>query len=215
MLRTLDILFSSLALILLLPLFCIISLILKLSGENKVFFLQKRVGKNNQKFNLIKFATMLENSPNIGTGTITIKNDPRILPFGHFLRKTKINELPQLINVLTGEMSLIGPRPLTDNEFNQYADSIKTKLNTLSPGLSGIGSIVFRNEENIIGNDITNVNEVYRKKIIPLKGELEVLYVNNKNIYTYFVLIIMTLIVIFIPNTKIYYKIFRDLPKFR
>lgn len=215
MLRTLDILFSSLSLILLLPLFCIISLILKLSGENKVFFLQKRVGKNNQKFNLIKFATMLENSPNIGTGTITIKNDPRILPFGHFLRKTKINELPQLINVLKGEMSLIGPRPLTDNEFNQYADSIKTKLNTLSPGLSGIGSIVFRNEENIIGNDITNVNEVYKKKIIPFKGELEVWYANNKNIYTYFVLIIMTLIVIFIPNTKIYYKIFRDIPKFR
>ena len=214
MLRTFDILFSSLALILLLPLFCIISLILKLSGENKVFFLQKRVGKNNQKFNLIKFATMLENSPNIGTGTITIKNDPRILPFGHFLRKTKINELPQLINILKGEMSLIGPRPLTDNEFNQYADSIKTKLNTLSPGLSGIGSIVFRNEENIIGNNITNVNEVYRKKIIPFKGELEVWYVNNRNIYTYFVLIIITLIVIFIPNTKIYYKIFKDLPKF-
>lgn len=214
MLRTFDILFSSLALILLLPLFCIISLILKLSGEHKVFFLQKRVGKNNQKFNLIKFATMLENSPNIGTGTITIKNDPRILPFGHFLRKTKINELPQLINVLKGEMSLIGPRPLTDNEFNQYADSIKTKLNTLSPGLSGIGSIVFRNEENIIGNNITNVNEVYRKKIIPFKGELEVWYVNNRNIYTYFVLIIITLIVIFIPNTKIYYKIFKDLPKF-
>ena len=132
-----------------------------------------------------------------------------------FLRKTKINELPQLINVLTGEMSLIGPRPLTDNEFNQYADSIKTKLNTLSPGLSGIGSIVFRNEENIIGNDITNVNEVYKKKIIPFKGELEVWYANNRNIYTYFVLIIMTLIVIFIPNTKIYYKIFKDLPKFR
>ena len=214
MLRTLDILFSSLALIILLPLFCIISLILKLSGENKVFFLQKRVGKNNQKFNLIKFATMLENSPNIGTGTITIKNDPRILPFGHFLRKTKINELPQLINVLKGEMSLIGPRPLTDNEFNQYADRIKTKLNTLSPGLSGIGSIVFRNEENIIGNDIANVNEVYKKKIIPFKGELEVWYANNRNIYTYFVLIIMTLTVIFIPNTKIYYKIFRDLPKF-
>lgn len=215
MIRTLDILFSSIALILLLPFFCIISLILKLTGENKVFFLQKRVGKNNQSFSLIKFATMLENSPNIGTGTITIKNDPRILPFGYFLRKTKINELPQLINVLMGDMSLIGPRPLTDNEFNQYADSIKAKLNTLSPGLSGIGSIVFRNEENIIGNDINNINEVYRKKIIPFKGELEIWYVNNRNIYTYFVLIIMTLIVIFIPNTKIHYKLFKDLPKFR
>ena len=95
---------------------------------------------------------MVKNSPNIGSGTITLKDDPRVLPFGKFLRKTKINELPQLINVLKGDMSFIGPRPLTNETFNYYQSSVQEKISKrkVRPGLSGIGSIFFRNEEKFI-----------------------------------------------------------------
>ena len=98
----------------------IIFILLKFTGEGDIFFYQDRIGKNGKYFKLYKFATMLRNSPNIATGTITIKNDPRILPLGRILRKTKINELPQLFNILIGDMSFIGPRPLTPQNFKYY-----------------------------------------------------------------------------------------------
>ena len=122
--RIFDILFSSIAIILLLPLLIPVSIILKVTGEGEIFFLQERIGKNRSTFNLYKFATMIKDSPNIGTGTITIKNDPRVLPFGKFLRRSKINELPQLLNILLGDMSIIGPRPLTISNFEAYSDRI-------------------------------------------------------------------------------------------
>ena len=107
--RFFDILFSALALLVLSPLLLPIVLILKLSGEGEIFFLQERIGKGGQVFKLFKFATMLKDSPNIGTGTVTMKGDPRVLPVGKFLRKTKINELPQLLNIFFGDTSVIGP----------------------------------------------------------------------------------------------------------
>ena len=116
--RFFDILLSSLAIsffsIILLP----VIIILRLTGEGEIFYLQKRIGKNNKEFYLLKFATMLKNSSKMQNGTVTIKNDPRVLPFGKFLRKSKINELPQLFNILKGDMSIIGPRPQTPNYFN-------------------------------------------------------------------------------------------------
>ena len=102
--RFFDILFSSLAILVLSPLFIPVILILKFSGEGEVFYKQKRVGKSMKEFDLLKFATMLKDSENLGTRDITIANDPRILPFGKILRKTKINELPQLINILFGDI---------------------------------------------------------------------------------------------------------------
>ena len=95
-------------------------LILKLTGEGEIFYFQERVGLNNKTIKIFKFATMLKNSEQMGTGIYTAKNDPRILPFGNFLRKTKINELPQIINVLKNEMSFIGPRPPIISEVKQY-----------------------------------------------------------------------------------------------
>ena len=106
--RLLDIIFSGLALLLLSPLLVAIFIILKCSGEGEVFFMQERVGRHGELFKLFKFATMLKDSPNLGTGTVTMKGDPRILPVGKFLRKTKINELPQLLNIFFGDMSVIG-----------------------------------------------------------------------------------------------------------
>ena len=103
--RFFDILFSSIALLLLSPLLVPIVMTLRLTGEGEVFFLQERIGKSSEKFKLFKFATMLKNSPNIGTGTVTMRGDPRVLPVGTFLRKPKISELPQLLNIFFGDMT--------------------------------------------------------------------------------------------------------------
>ena len=126
--RFFDIIFSIFALLVFLPIFIIIILILKFTGEGEVFFLQERIGKGGKIFKLLKFATMLKDSPNIGTGTVTMKNDSRILPVGKFLRKTKINELPQLLNILFGDMSVIGPRPLTPQTFKSYSFNIQETI---------------------------------------------------------------------------------------
>ena len=115
------------ALLVLSPLLIPVVIVLKMTGEGKIFYLQKRIGEEGNFFNLYKFATMLEDSPNIGSGTITMKDDPRILPFGKYLRKSKINELPQLLNIFFGDMSVIGPRPLTKQTFGYY--DTNTQLN--------------------------------------------------------------------------------------
>ena len=93
---------------------------------------------------------MLKNSPSIGAGEITLKNDPRVLPFGRFLRKTKINELPQLFNILLGHISLVGPRPMVPNTFLKYSPKAQSELQKVRPGLTGIGSIIFRDEEKFL-----------------------------------------------------------------
>ena len=112
--RIIDILIATIALILLSPLLIPSIFILWFTGEHEVFYFQKRVGYKNRLFNIWKFATMMKNSPNIGTGEITLRNDPRVTKFGRLLRITKINELPQIFNVFTGDMSIVGPRPLMD-----------------------------------------------------------------------------------------------------
>jgi lipopolysaccharide/colanic/teichoic acid biosynthesis glycosyltransferase len=209
--RFFDIIFSGLALIILLPLFIPIILILKFTGEGEIFYLQERIGKDGKPFKLIKFATMLKNSPNIGTGTITVKDDPRVLPFGKFLRKTKINELPQLINILKGDMSIIGPRPQTQRCFLAFPKSSQEIIKQIKPGLSGIGSIVFRNEEKILDKNIDKL-KFYDKVIAPYKGKLEEWYYKNRNIYTYFILIFLTIWAVIKSDTKLHFKILKDLP---
>lgn len=209
--RLLDVLLAGLALLVLLPILIVCVIILKLSGEGEVFYLQKRIGKGGVHFNLLKFATMLKDSPNIGTGNITIKHDPRVLPFGRFLRKSKINELPQLINILRGEMSIIGPRPLTADNFDAYDEKVKHKIMSVQPGLSGIGSIVFRDEEKFLNAEVDAL-DTYRDLIAPYKGELELWYVERKSLHLNIMLIFTTLIVILIPNKVNIRDIFPSLP---
>ena len=124
MIRILDILFSSIGIIVLSPLFLLLFFLLRFSGEGEILYLQERVGQNEKKFKLIKFATMMKNSSEIGTGDITVKNDPRILPLGKILRDTKINELPQLLNILAGDISLVGPRPLATSGYANYPENL-------------------------------------------------------------------------------------------
>ena len=213
MIRFFDILFSGLALIVLSPLLIPVMIILKLTGEHEVFYLQERIGKDGKFFKLIKFATMLKNSPNMGTGTVTVKDDPRILPFGKILRKTKINELPQLINVLKGDMSIIGPRPQTPRCFNAFPKKSQEAIKQVKPGLSGIGSVVFRGEEEILDDATIDRLKYYDEVIAPYKGELEEWFLQNKNLYTYFMLIFLTAWAVINPKTRLHFKVFRDLPK--
>ena len=126
--RILDVFLSTIGLIILSPLFLIIIIVLRLSAEGEVFYFQERLGIYNSRFKLWKFATMLKNSMNMGTGSITIKNDPRVTKIGAFLRKTKINELPQIVNILKGDISIVGPRPLVDKTFKAYDDEIQSKI---------------------------------------------------------------------------------------
>ena len=209
--RLFDVCLSFIALIILSPLLVPIVILLKFSGEGEVFYLQERIGKDMKIFRLFKFTTMLKNSPNIGTKTLTVKGDPRILPAGKFLRKTKINELPQLLNVFLGDMSLVGPRPLTKQAFMAYSSETRFIIKRVKPGLSGIGSIIFRREEEIL--DIsTGQLEFYAEVIAPYKGILEEWFVQNQSIYVYFITIFLTIWVILFPSSKLVWKIFSDLP---
>ena len=215
--RIIDLLLSLLALLILLPLFIPIIIILLLTGEHKVFYMQNRVGFKNKNFKIIKFATMLSNSPNMGTGSLTLKNDPRVLPFGSFLRKTKINELPQILNIIIGDLSVVGPRPQMQVDFEKYSDDVKQKIYNVRPGLTGIGSIIFRDEESLISaaSENENPHEFYKRVIAPYKGELEMWYQDKRSIILDFQLIFMTAWVIVSPETRLYEKLFKDLPKRR
>ena len=210
--RFFDIFFSSLTLFILSPLMLSIVIILKFSGEGEIFFLQDRIGKGGEVFKLFKFVTMLKDSPNIGTGTVTMKGDPRVLPVGKFLRKTKINELPQLLNIFFGDMSVIGPRPLTAQTFNSYSAEIQEIVKKVRPGLSGIGSIIFRGEEDILQGASASV-DFYDNIIAPYKGSLEKWFVSNKGIYIYFLAIFVTVFAVIFPSTKIAWRVFKNLPE--
>lgn len=210
--RFLDMFFSALALLVLAPLLVPVAIILRLTGEGEVLFRQNRVGRGGGHFGLLKFATMLKNSPNMGTGTVTLKHDPRVLPVGRILRKTKINELPQLLNILKGDMSVIGPRPQTQRCFDAFPEDSQRAIVTVRPGLSGIGSIVFRAEEDMM-HAASNPDHVYDHLIMPYKGKLEQWYVQNQGLRTYVLLIALTVWVVIRPRSGIVWRVFPDLPE--
>lgn len=214
--RIFDIVASGFAMMVLSPLMIPILIGLRLTGEGYVWYFQDRVGFKNKIFKIYKFATMLKDSPNMVGGILTTKNDPRITPMGGFLRKSKLNELPQLINILKGDMSIVGPRPVMPKSFDTYPDDVKRVIYNVKPGLTGIGSIVFRDEEALI----TKVKEAggntwdfYRSKIYPHKGELEKWYQQHCSFWTDLKLVFVTVWVVFFPQSGIVYKWFPDIPR--
>ena len=211
--RTLDLLVALAMLLPLLPVLIIVAIILRFTGERHVFYVQPRRGKGGKMFGLIKFATMVADSENIGTKDITVKNDPRVLPFGRILRKTKINELTQLLNVLKGDMSIVGWRPLLEAGLNLYPEEIRQELFKIRPGLTGIGSIVFRDEERILHLTEKDNRDCYRDDIMPYKGELETWYARSQSIWLDIKLIFATAIAVLLPSSDFYLKIFPDLPR--
>ena len=209
--RFFDLILSIAALFILAPLIIVTIVVLRFTGEGEVFFRQIRIGRNETEFNLLKFATMQKNSPLIGLGELTISDDPRVLPFGKFLRKTKINELPQLINIILGDLSIIGPRPQPSKYFYAYDIKDREYITQMRPGLSGIGSILFRNEEFIISS-VANPIQFDTIVIIPYKGKVEKWFVCNFSILLYFELIAFTLLVVFFPRSNFHKHILKRLP---
>jgi len=208
--RVFDLLIATIALILLSPVLIPSIIILLFTGEHTVFYFQKRVGHKNKLFDIWKFATMLKNSPNIGTGEITLRNDPRVTSFGKLLRITKINELPQIINVFKGDMSIVGPRPLMEVSVKLYPEEIRTKIYNCKPGMTGIGSLIFRDEEKMI-SDAADPKAMYAT-IYPYKGQLEMWYQTHASLYTDFMIIFLTAWSIIFPQNQLVGKIFKDLP---
>ena len=211
LIRFSDIILSFFSLLFLFPLFLVVILILKFTGEKEVFFFQERIGKDKKKFKLIKFATMLKNSPNMLSKNITVFDDKIILPFGRILRKSKINELPQLINILIGNMSIVGPRPLTEDNFSMYTLESQNIIAKYRPGLTGIGSVFFSDEEEIKISNPDEKVKFYKNVIAPFKEKLEIWFANNYNFKNYLLLILLTFILIFFRKNYLY-KAFLSLP---
>ena len=214
--RIFDVISSSLAILILLPILIPVVILLRCTSEGEIFYFQKRVGKDMKEFMIYKFATMLKNSSKMKGGYITTKNDPRLTLLGGILRKSKINELPQLFNIFLGHMSVVGPRPVMPISFESYPKNIQKNIYNVKPGLTGIGSIIFRDEEEIITvvkNNGGDIWDFYKNKIYPFKGELELWYQSKQSFLLDLKLILLTAWVIIFPKSTIYEKIFKDLPR--
>lgn len=211
--RFMDVALSFFALVVLSPLLLPVCVGLLLTGEHYVFYFQERIGFHNKKFGIWKFATMLKNSPNMTGGLHTTRRDPRVLPMGHFLRMTKINELPQLMNILLGDMSIVGPRPLVDKTFDPYPEHVKRVIYNVRPGLTGIGSIFFRDEERLLSESGMPPAEFYGTYIAPAKGNLELWYQRHLSFRTDVSIVFLTAWVIVFPKSRLLYRVFRDLPQ--
>jgi len=210
--RLLDFLLAGMALLALAPLLLPIATLLRLTGEGEVLFRQSRVGLGGKPFQLLKFATMLKDSPNLGTGTVTLKDDPRVLPIGRFLRATKINELPQLINILRGDMSVIGPRPQTPRCFEAFPEKSQRAIVEVRPGLSGAGSVAFRGEDQML-QTAGDATQLYDQVIMPFKGQLEEWYVAKQGVKTYFLLIVVTAWAVIWRDSGLLWRVFPELPE--
>ena len=179
--RGIDILFSLIGLICLFPFFIFISFFIFITSKGGVFFVQLRVGKNNKDFKLYKFRTMFLNSDNKGLLTVG-NNDKRITKLGYYLRKNKLDELPQLINVLNGTMSLVGPRPEVRKYVNLYNSEQKSILE-IKPGITDLASIMYYNENEILANS-GNPEQTYINEIMPIKLEINKKYINEMSLLT-------------------------------
>lgn len=208
--RSIDILLALVVLLISLPLIALLVFLLKITGDGEVFYLQERVGYKNRKFHMWKFATMSRNADKIGSGEFTVKNDPRLIPMGKFLRMSKLNELPQLFNILKGDMTLVGPRPLIYSAFKRYNEDVQKNIYNVRPGLTGIGSVIFRDEEVLVSKT-TDFEKLY-KQINGYKGKLEMWYQQNLSFRTDFLIIFLTAYSIFFPKQNYTHKIFKNLP---
>lgn len=210
--RLLDICFALAGLVAATPIFLVLIPLLYYTGEGAVFYRQTRIGRRGRPFGLLKFATMVKNAASISSGELTLPNDARVLPVGRVLRKTKLNELPQLINVLTGDISVIGPRPQTERYFNAFNPEQRAYISAVRPGLSGIGSVIFRDEEAIFAR-VPDPIAFDFEVIMPYKGEIECWFVAHRSVSLYFQLIAATVVVLLAPNGHFHRRLLMRLPK--
>lgn len=188
--RIFDIVMSLIGIIVLLPVMVIIAILIKSTSEGPILFKQTRVTKNGREFKIYKYRTMRENSE--GNNQITVGNDSRITPIGKILRKTKLDEIPQLFNVLKGEMSLVGPRPEVPKYVNLYTEN-QRKILEVPAGITDYASIYFSNESELLGK-VKDPDKFYIEKIMPYKIELNQKYIQNINIFEDVKIIILTIL---------------------
>jgi len=193
--RVFDLFFSIIGLIALSPLFILVGLSQKLTSKGPIIFKQKRVGRNNQVFKILKFRTMKVGSEQFGK--ITTSKDERVTRFGRFLRKYKLDELPQLINVMCGDMSFVGPRPEVPEFLDAYTAEERKKLLSVKPGITDFASLEMINEEGILA-EYKDANDGYIKEILPIKKRLYFDYIDQQNIILDIQIILKTLIRIFL-----------------
>jgi len=210
--RGLDVIGAVVALIPLSIVFIPVIVILACTGEHEVFYRQTRIGRGGREFGILKFATMLKASPSLAGGSLTVRGDPRVLPFGRFLRATKINELPQVINVLVGDMSFVGPRPQVRGDFDHYSPTVKAAVTGVRPGITGIGSVVFRDEERFLSRPGVDPRAFYGEHIAPYKGALEEWYREHVSARTDFLILWATAWTVVRPASELVFRVFPDLP---
>ena len=191
LIRLLDIVLSLLGLLFLLPIFLILAVWIKFDSQGSIFFRQIRVGKDGRDFRIYKFRTMIVSAEKMGIITIG-ERDPRITNSGYFLRKYKLDELPQLINVLKGEMSFVGPRPEVRKYVEMYNQE-QLKILTVKPGITDYASIEYINEDEILGKS-SDPEKTYIEEIMPQKIKYNMKYINNKTVIEYFKIIFLTII---------------------
>lgn len=192
--RAFDIFFSLVGLIVLSPFFIILALWIKKDSKGPVFYKQKRVGLNNKDFDLLKFRSMYMDSDKKGLITIGDR-DPRVTPSGYYIRKYKLDEFPQLINVLKGDMSIVGPRPEVRKYVNYYTAE-QMKVLSIRPGITDLASIQYRNESELLAS-VENPEQYYIDVIMPDKLSINLSYVKKSNIFYDIKLIFTTIIKIF------------------
>ncbi len=210
--RSIDIVAASVGLVLCAPIFLLVIPMLRFTAEGEVWYRQRRIGYKNKPFYILKFATMLKDSPNMLTGSLTVRNDPRVTPIGKYLRISKLNELPQIINVLKGDMSLVGPRPQMEVDFLAYPKEVQARIYDVKPGITGIGSIVFRDEEQILSESELDPRTCYEQQIAPYKGALEMWYLEHMSLRTDLLVLLLTLWQVLFPKSEWVYRVFPDLP---
>lgn len=178
--RMFDIIAASLGLVLLAPLGLCIAVVVKLNSPGPALFKHKRLGKNRRPFSMLKFRTMVTNASGLGP-EFTVAKDSRVTGFGRVLRKTKLDELPQLINVLKGEMSLVGPRPQSLSLAEHYADEALDEILSVRPGITGPTQLWLRHEEELLARQ-ANPEDFYITRLLPLKIESDRHYVKRRSI---------------------------------
>ena len=223
--RVLDVLLSGVLMIVLPPLYLIVSVLLRVAGSPSqdrpsqdkpsqdkpsqdkidVLFRQRRVGRSGAEFTLLKFTTMASGSA--VAGDITYGDDPRVLPVGKWLSALKIDEFPQLWNTFVGEMSLVGPRPLTSRAFHCYSPRVQEIVKSMRPGVTGVGSLVFRNEDRILAGAPGDPKEYYDTVIIPLKGQLETWYFAHRSMSVDLLILACTLVAVPWPRSRLHLKL--------
>ena len=209
--RLFDVCVAVVALFILSPLLFLVAFFLRFSGEGEIFYRQERIGYKRERFRVFKFATMVKNSPNIGSGTLTMANDPRVLPLGKVLRKTKINELPQLLNIFFGDLGLVGPRPLVPEGESYYGEKNSEIIRSVRPGVTGIGSLVLRDEEAFYAHR-SDAHDFYKNIISPYKFTLEEWYIEHRTFFLDIKIMLLTALAIVWPDFSPW-RFFPDLPR--